>query len=86
MRERPAVGDVRVIGAMAAVELVSDRGRKEPDPAAVTEVLAECHREGLVLLRAGTFDNVVRILPPLVIGEDLLAEGCEILSAAFSRL
>jgi 4-aminobutyrate aminotransferase/(S)-3-amino-2-methylpropionate transaminase len=86
LRERPAVGDVRVIGAMAAVELVSDRVRKEPDPSAVTEVLSECHREGLVLLRAGTYDNVVRILPPLVIGEDLLAEGCEILAGAVGRL
>ena len=86
LSELPAVGDVRVIGAMAAVELVRDRDRKEPDPAGVTEVLAECHREGLVLLRAGTFDNVVRILPPLVIGDELLDEGCEILSAALARL
>lgn len=86
LAELPAVGEVRVIGAMAAVEVVSDKAGKVPDPAAVTEVLAECHREGLVLLRAGTFDNVVRILPPLVIGEDLLAEGCEILAAALGRL
>jgi 4-aminobutyrate aminotransferase/(S)-3-amino-2-methylpropionate transaminase len=86
LSELPSVGEVRVIGAMAAVELVRDRQRKEPDPAGVTEVLAECHREGLVLLRAGTFDNVVRILPPLVIGEDLLDEGCEILAAALARL
>jgi 4-aminobutyrate aminotransferase/(S)-3-amino-2-methylpropionate transaminase len=45
-------------------------------------VLAACHREGLVLLRAGTFDNVIRIVPPLVIDDDLVVEGCEILANA----
>jgi 4-aminobutyrate aminotransferase/(S)-3-amino-2-methylpropionate transaminase len=86
LAELPVVGDVRVIGAMAALELVSDKASKTPDVAAVTEVLAECHSEGLVLLRAGTYDNVVRILPPLVIGDDLLVEGAEILAGALSTL
>ncbi|MHB1508378.1 MAG: 4-aminobutyrate--2-oxoglutarate transaminase [Acidimicrobiales bacterium] len=81
-----AVGDVRVIGAMAAVELVSDRVRKTPDPAAVNKVLARCHSEGVIILKAGTFDNVVRILPPLVIGEDLLNEGIEVLEKALRSL
>ncbi len=84
--EVAAVGDVRVIGAMAAVELVSDRARKTPDPAAVTKVLARCHSEGVIMLKAGTFDNVVRILPPLVIGEDLLQEGIEVLEKALRSL
>ena len=84
--EVAAVGDVRVIGGMAAVELVSDRARKTPDPAAVTKVLARCHSEGVIMLKAGTFDNVVRILPPLVIGEDLLSEGVEILEKALRSL
>jgi len=81
-----AVGDVRVIGAMAAVELVSDRVRKTPDPAAVNKVLARCHSEGVIILKSGTFDNVVRILPPLVIGEDLLHEGIEVLEKALRSL
>ncbi|MHB1987862.1 MAG: 4-aminobutyrate--2-oxoglutarate transaminase [Acidimicrobiales bacterium] len=84
--ECSAVGDVRVIGAMAAVEFVSDRGSKAPDKNAATRVLARCHEEGVILLRAGSFDNVVRILPPLVIGEDLLVEGLEILEKAVRAL
>jgi 4-aminobutyrate aminotransferase/(S)-3-amino-2-methylpropionate transaminase len=81
-----AVGDVRVIGGMAAVELVSDRGRKTPDPAAASKVLGRCHSEGVIMLKAGTFDNIVRILPPLVIGEDLLNEGLEIFEKALRSL
>jgi 4-aminobutyrate aminotransferase / (S)-3-amino-2-methylpropionate transaminase / 5-aminovalerate transaminase len=80
------VGDVRVIGGMAAVELVSDRVSKTPDPAAASKVLARCHGEGVILLKAGTFDNVVRILPPLVIGEDLLHEGLEIFEKALRSI
>lgn len=81
-----AVGDVRVIGGMAAVELVSDRELKTPDAAAATKVLARCHAEGVILLKAGTFDNVVRILPPLVIGEDLLSEGLDVMEKALRGL
>jgi 4-aminobutyrate aminotransferase/(S)-3-amino-2-methylpropionate transaminase len=86
LQDISAVGDVRVIGAMAAVELVSDRGHKTPDSAAAAKVLARCHGEGVIMLKAGTFDNVVRILPPLVIGEDLLNEGLEIFEKALRSL
>ncbi len=82
LEECQPVGDVRVAGAMAAVEFVSDRGRKTPDPAAASRVLARCHEEGVIALKAGTFDNVVRILPPLVIGEDLLLEGLDVIEKA----
>lgn len=81
-----AVGDVRVIGAMAAVEFVSDRRAKTPDPQAASRVLARCHEEGVIALKAGTFDNVVRILPPLVISEELLAEGLEVMEKAIRAL
>jgi 4-aminobutyrate aminotransferase/(S)-3-amino-2-methylpropionate transaminase len=84
--EVAAVGDVRVIGGMAAVELVSDRASKTPDPAAAAKVLARCHAEGVIVLKAGTFDNVVRMLPPLVIGEDLLTEGLEVFEKALRSL
>ncbi len=81
-----AVGDVRVIGAMGAVEFVSDLESKTPDPGAATRVLARCHEEGVIALKAGTFDNVVRILPPLVIADDLLVEGLEIMEKAIRSL
>jgi 4-aminobutyrate aminotransferase/(S)-3-amino-2-methylpropionate transaminase len=81
-----AVGDVRVIGGMAAVEFVVDPVTKAPDPKAASTVLARCHAEGVIMLKAGTYDNVVRILPPLVIGDDLLTEGLEIFEKAIRSL
>jgi 4-aminobutyrate aminotransferase/(S)-3-amino-2-methylpropionate transaminase len=77
-----AIGDVRGRGAMLAVELV-EPGGKQPDPALTAAVAAACHQEGLVTLTAGTFGNVLRFLPPLVIGDGLLHEGLDILDAAF---
>jgi 4-aminobutyrate aminotransferase / (S)-3-amino-2-methylpropionate transaminase / 5-aminovalerate transaminase len=79
----PAVGDVRGRGAMLAVELV-EPGTKDPNPALTAAVAKACHAEGLVALTAGTFGNVLRFLPPLVIGDDLLGEGLDILDAAFA--
>ncbi len=79
----PAVGEVRGRGAMLAIELV-EPGGKEPNPALTAAVVSACHREGLVTLTAGTFGNVLRFLPPLVIGDDLLHEGLDILDAAFA--
>jgi 4-aminobutyrate aminotransferase/(S)-3-amino-2-methylpropionate transaminase len=78
-----AVGDVRGRGAMLAIELV-EPGSKEPNPALTASVASSCHREGLIALTAGTFGNVLRFLPPLVIGDDLLQEGLDLLDAAFA--
>jgi 4-aminobutyrate aminotransferase / (S)-3-amino-2-methylpropionate transaminase / 5-aminovalerate transaminase len=80
-----AVGDVRGRGAMLAVELVRP-GSKEPDPVLTAEVSSACHSEGLITLTAGTYGNVLRFLPPLVIGDALLAEGLDILDAAFAAM
>ena len=79
----PMIADVRGRGAMIAVELTKP-GTLEPDPAAAAAVSAACHRAGLVVLTCGTFGNVLRFLPPLVIGEDLLEEGLDILENAFA--
>ncbi|MFD8591664.1 4-aminobutyrate--2-oxoglutarate transaminase [Streptomyces sp. NPDC059637] len=80
-----SIGDVRGRGAMIAVELVKPGG-KEPHPEATAAVAKACHAEGLVVLTAGTYGNVLRFLPPLVIGEDLLNEGLDILENAFAQL
>jgi 4-aminobutyrate aminotransferase / (S)-3-amino-2-methylpropionate transaminase / 5-aminovalerate transaminase len=77
------VGDVRGRGAMLAVELV-EPGTKTPDAVLTGRISAACHQQGLISLTAGTFGNVLRFLPPLVIGEDLLHEGLDILEAAFA--
>jgi 4-aminobutyrate aminotransferase/(S)-3-amino-2-methylpropionate transaminase len=78
-----AVGDLRGRGAMLAVELV-EPGGKEPNPALTAAITSACHQQGLITLTAGTFGNVLRFLPPLVIGDDLLHEGLDILDAAFA--
>jgi 4-aminobutyrate aminotransferase / (S)-3-amino-2-methylpropionate transaminase / 5-aminovalerate transaminase len=79
----PTIGEVRGRGAMLALELVSDAA-KTPNPALAAAVSAACHRQGLITLTAGTYGNVLRFLPPLVIGADLLAEGLDLLDAAFA--
>ena len=81
----PVVGDVRGRGAMVAVELVRP-GTLEPDPAATAAVTAACHRAGVLTLTAGTYGNVLRFLPPLVMPEHLLLEGLTILDKAFAGL
>jgi 4-aminobutyrate aminotransferase/(S)-3-amino-2-methylpropionate transaminase len=81
----PVIGDVRGRGAMLAIELVQP-GTLAPDPAAAGTVAKSCHAAGLVVLTCGTYGNVLRFLPPLVIGEQLLTEGLSILEAAFAGL
>lgn len=84
-RTHPVIGDVRGRGAMLAIELV-EPGTKEPAPQATAALASACHREGLLVLTTGTYNNVMRFLPPLVIGEDLLTEGLDILAGALDGL
>ncbi|MFI6750497.1 4-aminobutyrate--2-oxoglutarate transaminase [Actinomadura luteofluorescens] len=79
----PAIGDVRGRGAMIAIELVRE-GTKEPDPELTARIARRCHENGLLVLTTGTYGNVMRFLPPLVISEELLAEGLDVLDAAFA--
>jgi 4-aminobutyrate aminotransferase/(S)-3-amino-2-methylpropionate transaminase len=84
LQDRHAVvGDVRGRGAMIAVELVRP-GTREPDPQTTKAVAQACHAAGLLVLTAGTYGNVLRFLPPLVMPEHLLAEGLDLLDAAFA--
>jgi len=80
-----AIGDVRGRGAMTAIELVRP-GTKEPDPGLTSRVARRCHESGLLVLTAGTYGNVLRFLPPLVIPEHLLLEGLDVLDEAFAAL
>ncbi|MGH8961068.1 MAG: aminotransferase class III-fold pyridoxal phosphate-dependent enzyme, partial [Jatrophihabitantaceae bacterium] len=77
------IGDVRGRGAMLALELVAS-GSKDPNPALTAAVSAHCHQQGLITLTCGTYGNVLRFLPPLVIGDDLLHEGLDLLEGAFA--
>jgi 4-aminobutyrate aminotransferase/(S)-3-amino-2-methylpropionate transaminase len=74
------VGDVRGRGAMVAIELVNDDGT--PDAERAKRVCADCHTQGVIVLTAGTYGNVVRLLPPLVLEETLLDEGLDALEKA----
>jgi 4-aminobutyrate aminotransferase/(S)-3-amino-2-methylpropionate transaminase len=80
------VGDVRGRGAMLAIELVADRASKKPAPELVSAVMAACLREGLVVLKAGTYDNVLRFLPPLVTPDDLIEQGVSIIEQALREV
>jgi 4-aminobutyrate aminotransferase/(S)-3-amino-2-methylpropionate transaminase len=77
----PRIGDVRGRGAMLAVEMVAP-GTVEPDAARASTVAHACHDAGLLVLTCGTYGNVLRFLPPLVIGADELTRGLEILETA----
>jgi 4-aminobutyrate aminotransferase/(S)-3-amino-2-methylpropionate transaminase len=83
--EHPAIGDIRGRGAMIAMELVHP-GTLEPDAAAAAKVARTCHANGMVVLTCGTYGNVLRLLPPLVIGQALLEEGLSVLAGAFGAL
>jgi 4-aminobutyrate aminotransferase / (S)-3-amino-2-methylpropionate transaminase / 5-aminovalerate transaminase len=87
MAERfPAIGDVRGRGAMVAMELVEDRDSKEPAKAMTSRLIEECYRQGVIVLKAGTFDNVIRLLPPLTIDQSLLREGLDVLEKAMAAV
>ena len=84
--EHDLVGDVRVVGAMAGMELVRDRGTKEPAGQETARVLAVAREKGLILMRAGTHHNVIRTLMPLTIPDDQLDEGLDILGSALAEV
>jgi 4-aminobutyrate aminotransferase/(S)-3-amino-2-methylpropionate transaminase len=81
------VGDVRGLGAMWALELVKDRGgSRAPAKEATQAVSTRCYQKGLVTITAGTYGNVLRTLMPLVIGDDELEEGLDVLEAALAEV
>jgi 4-aminobutyrate aminotransferase/(S)-3-amino-2-methylpropionate transaminase len=81
----PVIGDLRGRGAMQAIELVVP-GSKEPNPAAMASVIKFCQQQGVLILTAGTYGNVIRFLPPLVISDELLKDALGVLDQAFAAL
>ena len=78
----PLVGEVRGLGPMIGLELVSDKATKEPAKLATAAVVKRCHENGVLILKCGTYDNVVRLLAPLSIAEDDLGKGLDVLVEA----
>ena len=81
----PVIGEVRGRGAMIAVELVKP-GTLEPATEAIAAITKYCHQEGVLVLTAGTYGNVLRFLPPLSMPEHLLEEALMVLDKAFSSI
>ncbi|HEX9363165.1 MAG TPA: 4-aminobutyrate--2-oxoglutarate transaminase [Candidatus Dormibacteraeota bacterium] len=82
VKDRELIGDVRVVGAMAGMELVRDRGTKEPADKETANILAVAREKGLIILRCGAHHNVIRTLMPLTIPDEQLEEGLDILGAS----
>jgi 4-aminobutyrate aminotransferase/(S)-3-amino-2-methylpropionate transaminase len=78
---KSVIGDIRGRGAMLAIELVQ-AGSTEPNPDLTKAVAAACLKEGVIILTCGTYGNVIRLLPPLVISDELLLDGLDVLAAA----
>jgi 4-aminobutyrate aminotransferase/(S)-3-amino-2-methylpropionate transaminase len=81
----PVIGEVRGRGAMQAIELV-EPGTKTPNTAAMSAVVKYCQSKGVLVLTAGTYSNVVRFLPPIVITDELLKDALSVLDEAFASL
>jgi len=81
----PVIGEIRGRGAMMAIELVKP-GSLEPNSEAMTKVINYCAKKGVLLLSAGTYSNVIRFLPPIVISDELLLDAMSVLDEAFASL
>jgi 4-aminobutyrate aminotransferase / (S)-3-amino-2-methylpropionate transaminase / 5-aminovalerate transaminase len=84
--EHEIVGDVRVVGAMAGMELVRDRKAKTPADTETARILGAARERGLLLLRSGSHHNVIRTLMPLTIPDDQLMEGLDILGEVLAEV
>jgi 4-aminobutyrate aminotransferase/(S)-3-amino-2-methylpropionate transaminase len=80
----PILGDIRGLGAMWGLELVRDRATREPAKEETAALSKACYERGLVTITAGTYGNVVRTLMPLVITDEELAEGLDVLESALA--
>ncbi len=82
----PVVGDVRNLGAMVAMELVTDRATKEPAADLTKALVAKAAEKGLILLSCGTYANVIRVLVPLTASDALIDEGLDIIERSLEEL
>ncbi len=80
------IGEVRGIGCMIAMELVKDRATREPDAQITSALMAAAHKRGLILIKAGMYDNVIRVLVPLDVTDEQLQQALNILDAAFAEV
>jgi len=82
----PLIGDIRGVGAMQAMELVCSRETREPAADETKEIARYCYEHGLIVISAGSYSNVIRILMPLVITDEQFEEGLGVLESAFEAV
>jgi 4-aminobutyrate aminotransferase/(S)-3-amino-2-methylpropionate transaminase len=82
----PQIGDVRGLGSMCAIELIKDPATKEPDKESTSKIIQLAQQKGLILLIAGLYSNVIRILVPLVITDEQLEEGLDVFEEAIREI
>ena len=82
----PAIGNIRGLGAMLAFELVKNNDPWQPDAELATKLVNACEKKGLIIISAGTFGNCIRVLSPLVIEDELLERGMDIMEEALLEL
>jgi len=80
------VGDVRGIGAMQAMELVRSKSTRQPADEETRQVAQYCYEHGLVLITAGSYGNVIRLLMPLVVTDSQMDEALDVLEGALAHV
>ena len=80
------VGDVRGLGGMCAIELVRNATTREPADTETKQIARYCYEHGLITVTAGTFNNVIRILVPLVVTDEQFDEGLDVIEAALASV
>ncbi|MBC8047159.1 MAG: aspartate aminotransferase family protein [Fimbriimonadaceae bacterium] len=80
------IGDVRGLGAMRLIEFVKDRNTKEPDVEIAMEIIKDAVSNGIILIRAGLFSNCIRLLPPIVMNDEQILQGLDVLEGAIKRV
>ena len=82
----PVIGDIRGLGAMLVVEFVKDRKTKEPDMDFAMAVIKKSVANGVILIRAGLYTNCIRFLPPIIISDEQLNEGLDVIENAIQEV
>ena len=82
----PIVGDVRGLGGMQAIELVRSAETREPAAEETKQITQYCYEHGLITITAGSYSNVVRVLVPLVVTDQQMDEGLDVLESALQMV
>ena len=83
-RTFPIIGDIRGLGGMQAIELVRDPASRQPATEETKQLIKHCYEQGVILVTAGTYSNVLRVLMPLVISDDQFDEALDVIESGFA--